>query len=164
MRLKAEVLCLCLMQANLVASGTKQTMVERLLSHESSQQDAACSHSPTDSDQSGSHEGSSSSQHLEEESPAVTTFPVTSGPSTQHVEPACRASTHRRCSTSHDSSSGDAPTGTVVSKLRVDPCRVHTSAAPIRLHRRTSTASSAGCRFPLRSSISSRGQWMQTPP
>ena len=54
MRLKAEVLRLRLMQANLVASGTKQTMVERLLSHKSSQQDAARSHSPTDSDQSGS--------------------------------------------------------------------------------------------------------------
>ena len=83
MRFKAEVLHLRLMQANLVTSGTKQTMVERLLSHESSQQDAARSHSPTDSDQSGSDEGSSSSQHSEEASPAATTALVTSGPSTQ---------------------------------------------------------------------------------
>ena len=103
MRLISEVLCLHLMQANLVASGTKQTMVERLLSHESSQQDAARSHSPTDSDQSGSDEGSSSSQHLEEESPAATTVPVTSGPYSVWSRPAGR--TH----------AGDAP---VASKLR----------------------------------------------
>ena len=60
MRLKAEVLRVHLMQANLVTSGTKQTMVERLLSHESSQQDAARSHSPMDSE---AESGSSSGAH-----------------------------------------------------------------------------------------------------
>ena len=117
------------MQANLVASGTKRARVKRLVSHESSQQDAAQSHFPTDSIQSGSDEGSSSPQHSEEASPAATTVPVTSGPSTQRVEPACRASTRRRRYTGHDSSSGGAPTGTVASKQRVDPRR-----APARPH------------------------------
>ena len=126
------------MQANLVASGTKRARVKRLVSHESSQQDVAQSHFPTDSIQSGSDEGSSSSQHSEEASPADTTVPVTSGPSTQRVEPACRASTRRRRYTGHDSSSGGAPTGTVASKQRVDPRR-----APARPHRRAAAASPA---------------------
>ena len=142
MRLKAEVLHLRLLQANLVASGTKRAIVERLLSHESSQKDVAWSHSPADSDQSGSNKGSSSSQHLEEASPAATSAPVTSRPSTQRVEPACRASTRWRRSTGHDFSSGGAPTGMVASKQRVDPRRAHTSAAPVRPHRRAAAARS----------------------